>query len=148
MIPKELVDIDLIDEMYLNQHKLEMFREFCDQEFSTENLLLYEAIKKFQSFNKNQRKEIGNEIYSKYLNGDLSELEANIPQSLTLKVRRGLDMCETVEQDLFNEILIATKENLSDTYSRFIISEEAENYELTVELIKKNRKVSLSFYTE
>jgi hypothetical protein len=143
---KKVVDIDIIDEIFSNTYKLDMFREFCDQEFSTENLLLYEAIKKFQSANKTHRKAIGNEIYSKYLNGNLSELEANVPRSITVKVKARLDTNEEIESDLFNEILFTVKENLSDTYSRFIISEESENYELTMKLIKDNTKLNSSFY--
>jgi hypothetical protein len=145
IVTKKIIDIDAIDEIFSNEYKLDMFREFCDQEFSTENLLLYEAIKKFQSTNKTMRKSIANEIYSKYLNGNLSELEANVPRSMTIKVKSKLDL-EFFEYDLFNEILFVVKENLSDTYSRFIISEVSENYELTLKLIKDNTKVNSSFY--
>jgi hypothetical protein len=142
-----MVDFDEIDDLFNNEYKLDMFRDFCNHEFSTENLLLYEAIKKFQSSNKNQRREIGKEIHTKYLNGNLSELEANIPQVHSVRVKLILESDEEIDSNLFNDILYATKENLSDTYSRFIISESAENYELTAKLFKENAKVSGRFFS-
>ena len=120
---------------------LELFQEFSTKEFSTENIFLYQEIKKYENtLNEESRKMLAIEIFGKYLNGNLSELEANLPRRFTKKVKQQMDSNE-FPFDLFSQILLSTKENLSDTYSRFILSEETGHYEDTLKVIQENTKL-------
>ena len=73
----------------------------------------------------------------KYLNGELSELEANVPCSITRKTLEEIQL-NHFKNYLFDSTLVCTKENLADTYSRFIISEKFIDNQSTHELIDEN----------
>eukprot|EP01080_Neovahlkampfia_damariscottae_P002313 gene2313-2781_t len=138
------VNTDTIDELFENDEMLELFQEFSTKEFSTENIFLYQEIKKYENTtNEDSRKKLASEIFHKYLNGNYSELEANLPTRLTKNVKQQMDVDE-YPFDLFQEVLMATKENLSDTYSRFIFAEETGKYEDALNMIQENTKLLFS----
>eukprot|EP01080_Neovahlkampfia_damariscottae_P002200 gene2200-2374_t len=130
------LDNDTIDEIFKDEEKFEIFKEYVKKEFSNENVLLYQDIKKYQiEEDFATRKILANHIYMKYLNGNLSELEANISGKFCREVYRKIKN-EQFEPDLFDSCLLTIKENLADTYSRFILSERYTGYESSVQLLK------------
>jgi hypothetical protein len=131
------MDLDNIDEIFYDEEKLRIFQEHVQKEFSNENLLLYQDIKIYQKSNLEDRKIMANHIYQKYLNGNLSELEANVPGRKTREILKHIKN-EHFEVDLFNEVLLTVKENLSDSYSRFILSEIFLNYENSSQIVKEH----------
>jgi hypothetical protein len=72
---------------------------------------------------------LANGLFKKFLNGNSSELEANVPGSKCRQVSEILNQNPIyLENDLFDSILLSVKENLADTYSRFMITKEFENF--------------------
>eukprot|EP01080_Neovahlkampfia_damariscottae_P007311 gene7311-11630_t len=97
---------DTIDDIFRNIEKYQLFKEFITSEYSTENMFLYEDIKKYENLDSfDERKEFGNEIFSKYLNGQMSELEANIPGAVINFVSKSIHN-DLFDDDLFDPILI------------------------------------------
>eukprot|EP01080_Neovahlkampfia_damariscottae_P009589 gene9589-1791_t len=132
---------DQLDEIFSDPELNELFINFSQNEFSIENVLVYQEIKEFRQMSDKQRCKNASKIYLKYLNGEYSELEVNVPRRLTKKVKAFLDTDKVPEVDLFDEILIVVRENLSDTFSRFILSEELIRYQDTRKLVMENTKL-------
>eukprot|EP01080_Neovahlkampfia_damariscottae_P007988 gene7988-12453_t len=130
--------LDTIEEVFQNEEIFNIFYGFIKNEYSLENIFLYQDIKKYENLESiNERKSFGMEIFMKYLNGQSSELEANVSGSVIKKVS-DLISSNNFEVDLFDQVLICAKENLTDSYSRFIISEKFENYKIANSLIDEN----------
>ena len=140
-VKKQTKFIDQLEAIFLNPETKELFIEYAKYEFSIENILLYDEIKNYQNLNDKQRSKQANKIFLKYLNGEFSELEVNIPKRYTKPVRMHIDSKEIPDWDIFEQILQITKENLSDTFSRFILSNEMENYTKTRQIVEENTKL-------
>lgn len=70
-----------------------------------------------------KKKEIARQIYEMYMNGAKSQLEVNIPGSYCVKVKEKMETSQVVKT-LFDDVENALIVNISDTYSRFIFTEE------------------------
>ena len=140
-VKKQTKFIDQLEAIFLNPETKELFIEYARYEFSIENILLYDEIKNYQNLNDKQRSRQANKIFLKYLNGEFSELEVNIPKRYTKPVKMHIDSKEIPDWNIFEQILQLTKENLSDTFSRFILSNEMENYTKTRQIVEENTKL-------
>jgi hypothetical protein len=92
-------------------------------------------------FRENPSLELGNAIFSKYLNQSRSELEVNVPNSLCSEIRSKLDtstegMVNTLSGEMFDKIQQVVAGNLSDTYSRFIFTSEFVKYKNISEILE------------
>ena len=135
---KHEIKSDQIDDVFKKEEIFNLFHDFVKNECSLENVFLYQDIKKYEDLREmDERKQYAIELFNKYLNGDLSELEANVSGSIIRKVSEDMQS-NRYEVDLFNSVLLCVKENLADTYSRFIISERFNNYQMKNELIDEN----------
>ena len=123
---------DSLKQIFNKKPFYEKFKKFTEQEWSLENLLIYEDILKYEKLSSIERRDFANLIFKTYMNGESSELEVNLPGRKCRLVKDKIDNLEVeLENDLFNDIITIAKDNLADTFSRFIISDEY------VELIKK-----------
>ena len=130
--------VDQLDEIFSNPKLTELFIKFAQNEYSMENVLLYNEIQKFKKMAEKERIKNSSRIYLKYLNGEYSELEVNVPRRWSNRVKIKLDSNEIPNIDLFDDVLTITRENLSDTYSRFILSNEMTSFLETQKLLMEN----------
>eukprot|EP01080_Neovahlkampfia_damariscottae_P000806 gene806-9056_t len=129
---------DTIDELLQNEKLHLLFKSFVESEFSLENLFLYQDISEYKlSVEPWERISIAIDIFEKYLNGESSELEANIAGHRIKKVQKKIQN-QNFSDDLFDAVLDEVKANLSDTYSRFIVSDEYNEYKENEKLIGEN----------
>jgi hypothetical protein len=142
------VKLDSMDEIFYDEDEFALFNEFIKSEFSSENVYLFQDIKKYeQMFNGEERKAFANEIFEKYLSGKFSALEANIPGSVIRKVQRLMEN-DSFDDNLFNSVLSCVKENLTDSYSRFIITQKYLNYQSKKNLIDENVSLFVEYKKE
>jgi hypothetical protein len=127
------LDLVFVDEK-LPYGGRKLFADFCNSEFSIENLSCYEDLLLFrdeQNFNK--KKELFESIYYKYLNGSESELEVNIPggtKSDLNNIFKSLDIIVDFDDLVINKLIGDVKLNLIDTFSRFKQSKSYFNWNL------------------
>jgi hypothetical protein len=111
-----------------------LFADFCNTEFSIENLSCYEDLLLFreeQSFE--NRKEMFEMIFYKYLNGSESELEVNISGGTKSDLNNILKSLETIvsfDDLVINRLISEVKLNLIDTFSRFKQTKSYFNWNL------------------
>jgi hypothetical protein len=105
----------------------EMFKKFIDSEWSSENYLLYYDIKAFEQMTGHEQEQMASRMFNFYLNGENSELEVNLSQTVSSQIRY-LIQNQLISSDMFSNVLKGVEENLSDTYSRFIASNEFKNF--------------------
>ena len=123
---KKVKDSD-IDKIFLDKDLEELFKDFTNAEYSTENVLCFLDIKKFYEIqNKDEKIEFAKKMKLLYFNGFSSEFEVNIAGSLIKQFDQHLMNLEFDE--LFFKIEPQIRLNLSDTYSRFIISFEYQEF--------------------
>jgi hypothetical protein len=107
------------------------FFEFCQNEWSVENIKFWKDVEVWM---KNPTRESAIGIFNTYLNGSLSPLEVNVTRREIIPVREAIDNLDVeLEATLFAKLHEMVKVNLSDTYSRFIITREHEIYLQTME---------------
>eukprot|EP01080_Neovahlkampfia_damariscottae_P007314 gene7314-11633_t len=108
------MDLDTIEEIFSNEEKLKLFNDFVKSEFSFENVFLFEDIKRYQIMDdEDDRRELGRDIFKKYLNGQASELEANISGSIIKEVQNEMYV-DHFEPNLFDGIPILGLSPLQD----------------------------------
>lgn len=96
-------------------------------------VLLYEEIQTYKKTKKlEKRKYLAKEIYNTYLARD-STFEVNLTTHECVLVKSKIDNNEFTP-DLFEDILVAVRLNLMDTFSRFARTEEFITYQNNVEL--------------
>lgn len=97
----------------------QIFFNFCKTEWSVENILSHDQILEYQS---KPSSDLAYEIYDKYLEeGALCEV--NVSRGECKLVKEMMDRGE-FNPSLFDDILKTIMINLSDTYSRFIFTDE------------------------
>lgn len=101
----------------------EEFRNFAEAECSTENLSCYVEIQYYKTVHINLRRLIAKRIIDLYLRGDRSPLELNITREEAMRVIDKYDR-RLVDEKLFDEIEMTVAMNLSDTLSRYILTDE------------------------
>jgi hypothetical protein len=102
-----------MDEYFKDPYVEKLFLDFCEREYSLENILCYKDI---QEYKKTLKDPLS--IYFRYLNGNSSTMEVNISRrqcnSVYEKLKSG-----SFDITLFAEVETAIIANLSDTWSRF-----------------------------
>eukprot|EP01080_Neovahlkampfia_damariscottae_P008649 gene8649-596_t len=110
---------------------------FSETEWSLENLLIYEDILKYEKLLPNERREFATLIYNTYMNGEASKLEVNLPGKISRELKDKIDDLDVeLKSDLFDDIIYVAKDNLEDTFARFIISDEYLNLTKKLEFIR------------
>eukprot|EP01080_Neovahlkampfia_damariscottae_P006759 gene6759-10924_t len=121
---KRKVNLDLLDAKLENRELFDLFLEFAKLEWSQENAFAYRDIKKYQrTKSKEKREKLAFDIYYQYFNGDLSPLEVNIDKNSCNQLWNEINSpkCD-FSDDVFENAMKTVKVNISDTWSRFIIS--------------------------
>jgi hypothetical protein len=113
--------LDTLDELYKNQKIWKMFQKYAQEELSDENLILYHSIRVYEKSSIKERKNLANKIYNEFLT-ETSSSWANIPTTEALAVKKFLDSNAVPSTDLFDFVMKITKENISDTYGRFMMN--------------------------
>eukprot|EP01080_Neovahlkampfia_damariscottae_P004237 gene4237-7574_t len=111
---KDEIDIILLDE----EVGYPLFLNYSIDEFSSENVLIYKHIKKYEKTKDfDERKQIAQDIVQTYL-GFSSPLEVNVNGKTRNLVKARFEEGK-FENDMFDECLLQIRYNLFDTYSRF-----------------------------
>jgi hypothetical protein len=126
---------DVIDE-----NIIDLFTEFCESEWSSENILLKKQIMDYKKMILiGDRKKLCSKIKNQYLLRN-SPLEVNCPQNILALVVKNIDE-ESFGEDLFLELEKQVDLNLKDTISRFRFSDLYKGYLIDI----KNSNKSLGF---
>lgn len=130
---------DELEEILKSEEKRSYFRKFCQQEFSPENLACYEDINEYKSKNQEEKAKIATQIFNLYVRLN-AELEVNFPgpirNEINEKIQNGV-----FEKDLFDKLEVQIIVNLSDTYSRFVYTQEYDNLLKKETFIKRNLSI-------
>jgi len=103
----------VLDELLKNKQTEEMFIEFCQKEFSLENVVCYQEIQEWK-----KTKIDPMSIYDKYLNGSQSVMEVNVQRKFCTEILNKIKKNE-YDASLFDDIEKELKTNLYDNYGRF-----------------------------
>jgi hypothetical protein len=121
---------DFLTNSLKDEDMFNLFLVFSSSEWSQENVLAHRDIEKFKRLKGKEKKENhAFNIYYTYLNGANSPLELNID----LRTRNDLfneinnEDCK-FQNDIFENVEKNVKINLSDTWSRFILTDVYSNY--------------------
>jgi hypothetical protein len=110
-------------------HKL--FKDFAEDEFSSENILIWEDIQNYKKLKDASKREIlANEIFTNYLSGVTAPLEGNllfplIEVNVNSKTVDSVINClktNDFSDEMFEQCLSQIRINMSDTFSRFQLS--------------------------
>jgi hypothetical protein len=127
----EEVSIQKMEKLLRDNLGYKNFLEFCQNEWSVENIKFWTDV---QSWSENPTREDAIGIFNTYLNGSLSPLEVNVTRREIIPVKEAIEnLDEDLNPNLFEELSKIVTGNLSDTYSRFILTREYEIYLKTAE---------------
>jgi hypothetical protein len=113
-----------IKDALMDKFVLKMFETFALSEFSVENIYFF---KDYMEYKREPQKEKGLQIFNRYLNGRSSELELNIPGPIVESVKDRVLLGEYFDA-LFDEIMTVVYSNLTDTYTRFVLTRDYKYY--------------------
>eukprot|EP01080_Neovahlkampfia_damariscottae_P005553 gene5553-9371_t len=135
----KIIEINDLERFLRNPEFFDLFLEFSKIEWSQENVLAYREISIFNKLKSKEKKQkMAFDIYNMYLNGDYSPLEINIDLK-TCKDLFKLINDETFHFDdtTFEDVVKNLQINLSDTWSRFILTDQFLNYEKNTKIQQK-----------
>eukprot|EP01080_Neovahlkampfia_damariscottae_P004981 gene4981-8575_t len=117
---------------------LETFIEFTELEWSSENIFFKMDVVAYKKYkpNSSERMNICQLIKTRYLQFSHSTLEINATESEIIAVVKKID-ARIFEDELFDKLEKIVENNLSDTMSRFLVSNLYSNYQIEQ---KKNEK--------
>ncbi|KAJ3423625.1 regulator of g protein signaling [Anaeramoeba flamelloides] len=105
-----------------NSEKLKYFVQFCQSDYSLENIMFYQSVMKFKKISsKNKRKKYSKNLFSTFIQND-SHLEINIESHTRQKI------IDLFEKDLIDSNLFDEAKNevfylmLSNSYPTFLFS--------------------------
>jgi hypothetical protein len=124
---------DVLPRILEDQYGHDLLYAFCEAEFSVENIAALDEIARYK---KSVALATAERIYAKFLNGTQSQLEVNVPQKACMAVKYKLEMRD-VDVSLFKEIESGLMLNISDTFTRFMITSEFHTYTSTVNFFKE-----------
>jgi hypothetical protein len=111
-----------------------LFADFCNSEFSIENLSCYEDLLLFREEKSlEKKKEIFEIIFYKYFNGSESELEVNISggaKNDLNNIFKSMDTIIVFDDSVILKLIGDLKLNLIDTFSRFKLTKSYFNWNL------------------
>ncbi|EFC45083.1 G protein coupled receptor proteolytic domain-containing protein [Naegleria gruberi] len=125
-----------------NSHGSSLLEQFCKKEFSTENLYLYHYIKQQ---NGNFNCEIISHIYENYVKAG-SIMEVNIPsncsKSFAKMYKEYCEESQEIDTSSISQCIETLMENvilnLSDTFSRFVFTDDYISFSKDSEMIEKS----------
>ena len=124
-------------EYCISNEIIEIFIQFCELEWSVENILFKLDVRKYLNSKSNsERKKICQVISTKYITPDVSQLEINCPVPLMVSAIKKIEK-EEFDDDLFVDIEKVVDGNLCDTISRFQFSSLYNSYLKQLENQKK-----------
>jgi hypothetical protein len=126
-----------IEKIFEDKTLTEMLTDFANAEFSPENIYCFLDIKEFHTLKDDKEKlKFAEKMKIIYFNGMSSEYEVNVSGSAMKDFNEKLESHSW--DDLFSKVETAIRANISDTYSRFIISIEYQNYIISKDFQKTN----------
>jgi hypothetical protein len=133
---KKKTNSNVLEEIFKDKIKYDMFYIFTEKEFSIENILSYNDICKYKTIvDEEEKLHIAKNIYNLYFNGNNSNMEVNVARSLTLEIKNKINNNQ-LSIDLFSGVEKTIMTNLSDTYSRFSYSKEYVEHMKSIEIIQ------------
>ena len=141
---KEKKDEAYLEEIMRDETFFELFKSYCEKEFSLENAKLYEALMELENKSMNNNGMVSKEdfkqlyqtffqSYSKYEVNIPSKVKKDLEQFLTQDVTPFQHLKESVNTDLFF--------NLKDTYDRLRDTNEYKRWSLSREIQLKQSVV-------
>eukprot|EP01080_Neovahlkampfia_damariscottae_P004549 gene4549-7933_t len=121
-------------EVFENEQLLELFIDFAEYEFSIENVRCYKDIMTYKTLTLDKQREHLDKFNKLYLLSS-SELEVNLPHSKK-KIFQDALKNDNITDDILETIEIEVSANLGDTFSRFVLTPEFENYDFTQKIIE------------
>jgi len=138
---KKTEEYKKLDIIFDNEEYKLSFEKFCEEEYSIENFSFRVDVLKFKKLlNQKSKKEFAQEIFKKYLTEE-SLLELNTNSIKKEIVKNEIESNLNLKSDLFDSILVDANINLSDTYSRWITTEDFQ-------IIKQQRVIVDSVLVE
>jgi hypothetical protein len=120
----------------MNEKLIELFTEYCEFEWSSENILLKRQIAAYKKMILvGDRKTICNKIKIQFLLRN-SPLEVNCPQKILEGVVKQIEE-ENFGEELFSELEKMIDLNLTDTISRFFFSDLYKSYLIDIKNTEK-----------
>eukprot|EP01080_Neovahlkampfia_damariscottae_P007824 gene7824-12297_t len=114
---KDVFNVDSI----LKSKILDVFIEYCESEWSSENIFLKLDIIKYKQSKAHERADLTWIIKERYLLVNVSPLEINCPSPILNKALKAITQ-KNFSDNLFDEIETNVDLNLMDTISRFMFS--------------------------
>jgi len=158
---EEEVEENVLEKLLRDPKGHDLVEAHLKKEYSVENLYCWDDIEKYKNLGKEDvtLKSLTEDvkrrgylaihakrICDKYFNGDKSLMELNVQKKDTDFLWRKLKH-KKADLEFFDKILQAVKVNLSDSYSRIVLTREYKQYvaEKEVEqlLMEKDKKVKL-----
>jgi hypothetical protein len=117
----------------------ELFSQFSRFEFSTENIECYQDLQQYKLL-KSEKIEFLHQLNSFYFMED-SQLEVNVSNVVKNKFKEKLNQGIVVDDELLRMIENEVETNLSDTWSRFILTKEYQKYELYKGILEQQKLI-------
>jgi hypothetical protein len=119
-----------VEKLLRDEDVYEILLAFAKEEWSAENVLCWGDISKYKKLkNREKKTEMAFHIHEIYLKGSTSPLEINIDTKTRETVFETMNSLNfEFHNELFDPISKALVVNLSDTYSRFILTTSYQNY--------------------
>jgi hypothetical protein len=127
----------LLKDIFSNTELTEIFGIYCELEWSSENFLFREDVKKYLDTPPKERKIHCQSMKSKYLDFSSSPFEINAPEREIVETLKKMDL-ELFEDDLFEKLFKIVNNNLSDTLSRFSFSPIYQKHLIEVQSREKS----------
>jgi hypothetical protein len=134
---------DTLTESLRDEDLFSLFVSYSRSEWSQENVLAHRDIEKFKRIKgKEKRENHAFNIYYTYLNGTNSPLELNIDTKTRNSLYEDINNedCK-FQNDTFQNVEKTVKINLSDTWSRFILTGVYMNYSTNKEILEEEMKL-------
>jgi hypothetical protein len=127
---------DELDEALNDNQLFDIFLIFAKQEWSQENVLSYRDIQKFRRAKKDKKENLAFNFYYLYLNGESSPLELNIDWKTRQEFYEKINNedCDFSKGNIFENVEKTVKVNISDTWSRFVLTAPYSNYHTNKEV--------------
>jgi hypothetical protein len=119
-----------VEALLHDENVYEILLAFAKEEWSAENVLCWGDISKYKKLkNREKKSDMAFHIHEIYLKGASSPLEINIDTKTREAVFASMNSLDfEFHNELFDPISKALVVNLSDTYSRFILTTSYQNY--------------------
>jgi hypothetical protein len=109
-----------------------LFKKYCESEFSSENFLAYDEV---QTYKEQPTLELAHHILATYLQ-PYAPIEVNVQRKTVIAVVEILAKGE-LPPDLFETIARDLIANMSDTFCRFVLTDDYKIQKQKKELIEK-----------